>query len=84
MALVERIRPLFVDRDPQVVSGVLADLLALLIAGHTERTPAKTKELRDGVLKIHLAAVRKLIPVNDEMLQTRAMKARDDAQASQH
>lgn len=60
-ALVERIRPILAGNHPAVQGAVLADLLAIWLAGH----PA---ELRHELLTMHDATVRKLIPVNVEAI----------------
>ena len=55
------IRPLLAGHDPTIQGAALADLLALFIAGHHPK-------LRDGVLETTVELVRKLIPVNVEMM----------------
>jgi hypothetical protein len=53
--LLTKIGPLFVGQSPGLVSVVLADLLATLLAGH----PA---DLRESILKGHVDLVRLLLP----------------------
>lgn len=57
--------PLFAGRDPEVVGAVLADLLAMLLAGHVGEDAAA---LREQLLEVHIAAVRRLIPVNVQIM----------------
>jgi hypothetical protein len=55
---------------PQLQGGVLADLLAIHIAGHIVRdNPAETNALRDRLLNMHIAVVRQLIPVHAAYIQ---------------
>lgn len=63
--IVERVRPLLAGRPPQVQGAVLADLLAMWLAGHIFRgNPGETDALREKLLESHLDLVRRLIPVN--------------------
>ena len=78
MRLVERIKPFFAGQQPEVVGAVLADLLSLYLAGHVADNPVKTKALRDQTLRIHLKAVKALLPLNEDMLKER-MKVGADA-----
>lgn len=59
--LVSAIRPMLAGRDPAVISATLADLLAMLIAGHHP-------DLRRDVLKQHMTLVRDLIPQNEKQM----------------
>jgi len=63
--LVERIRPILAGNDPGVVSGALADLLAMLLAGHMGPDAA---EWREVLLQEHIKCVRELIPPNEQMI----------------
>jgi hypothetical protein len=67
--LCERISPLLAGHAPEVQGAVLAELLALFLAGH--QGPA---ELREEILRMHLDCVRALIPVFDQMLRERMTK----------
>lgn len=63
--IVERVRPSLAGRSPEVQGAVLADLLAMWLAGHIVKDdPAGTDALREELLEMHLRTVRKLIPVN--------------------
>lgn len=53
-----RIRPQLAGNNPALVGSVLLDLVSIWIAGHH---PA----LREEVLQIWLAAVRKMVPVSE-------------------
>jgi hypothetical protein len=54
--LSARIRPMLAGNDPAIQSAVIADLLAMWIAGHHP-------ELRDELFTQHIALVRRLVPV---------------------
>lgn len=63
--LTSRIHPMLAGRDPAVVGAVLADCVALLIAGHVYvGEPDATATLRGELLAAHIKAVRDLIPIN--------------------
>jgi hypothetical protein len=51
-----QIEPLLHGRGPELQGAVLADLLAMFIAGHHPG-------LREEILQMHIGAVRGLIPV---------------------
>jgi hypothetical protein len=70
-ALVDAIRPVFAGREPELISAVLADLLATLIAGHSYGDRKRTDELREEILRMHIEHVRKLIPINEEEILER-------------
>jgi hypothetical protein len=63
-ALAADIGPLFSGEHPAVVSAALADLTAMLIAGHAA-------ELREQILTMHIELIRKLIPLNVRALEER-------------
>jgi hypothetical protein len=66
-ALADRIKPLMAGRSPEIQSAVLAELLATFIAGHyTGGAQAMT-----SILDLHDDMVRKLIPLNVEILKKR-------------
>jgi hypothetical protein len=62
IALAKTMMPLLAGRGPFVQGAALADLVAMYLAGHAP-------ELREEVLALHVAAVRKLVPVNAAMLR---------------
>jgi hypothetical protein len=65
MALVKAIRPLLAGRDQSVQGAVLADLLAMYLAGHVIRgDPEGTKSFREQALEVHLVGVKALIDLN--------------------
>ena len=57
-AIVEAIRPLLAGHPPEVQGAVLADLLAMFLAGHHPT-------LRDEILTLHVDAVRQLVKPNE-------------------
>lgn len=73
--IVEQIRPLLfpllAGKPPEIQGAVLADLTAIWLAGHFHvHDPSATAELRELLLKHHIAAVRELIPANARALGT--------------
>jgi hypothetical protein len=71
--LAKSIHPLLADHPAPVVGAALADLLSLLIAGHiVDGNPRETQRVRDRVLDEHIRAVKRLVPLQDEMLKHRA------------
>ncbi len=67
--LVEAIRPLLAGRPAEVQGAALADLLALLLAGHiVYGNRAETRALRKRLLAFHMAEVRRLLPVNAKLI----------------
>ena len=55
--IVERIRPILAGHHPAVQGAVVADLLAIWLAGHQA-------DLREALLENHIDKVRKLVPPN--------------------
>ena len=68
MRLVMQIRPLLAGLDPGVQSAALADLLAMWLAGHITDSPQSTEAFREALLADHIELVRRLVPVNEQML----------------
>ena len=62
LGIVEQIKPLLAGREPSVQGAVLAELLALWLAGHLP------SELREVLLSAHIEAVRGLTKVNAKIL----------------
>ena len=68
MKLVQTISPMLVGRSHWVQGAVLADLLAMWLAGHVVRgNPKQTKKVREQMLASHLIAVTALIEPNYKM-----------------
>jgi hypothetical protein len=64
--LVAKINPLFARRRPELIGGALADLLATWLAGHVMPGDREgTEKMRERLLKVHVRAVRKLVPTNE-------------------
>jgi hypothetical protein len=65
--LVDRIKPILAGEAPNVQGAVLADLLAMWLAGHVIMgDPKETEKMRERALEIHIATVRALIPIEYE------------------
>lgn len=63
--IANQARHLLAGRPAAVQSAVLADLLAIYLAGHIVRgDPVKTDVLREQLLDLHVDLVRQLVPVN--------------------
>lgn len=69
---VNRIRPHLAGLPPEIQGAVLADLLAMWLAGHQGGDEDATYNFREDLLDEHLKAVRALIPVNVAMLKERS------------
>lgn len=67
--VVDQARILLAGRPAVIQSAILADLLAMYLAGHIIRgDPPGTNALRDNLLDAHLALVRQLVPINAESI----------------
>jgi hypothetical protein len=63
--IVAQIHALLAGLPSPIQGGVLADLLAIFLAGHIiPGNSAATDAMRKRLLKLHIATVRQLIPVN--------------------
>jgi len=65
------IKKILAGRAPEVQGAILADLLAIWLAGHhiAGDSPA-TRALRNDLLAMHLAGVEELVTINAKMLGT--------------
>jgi hypothetical protein len=59
--LVAAIKPLLADRAPGVQGAVLAELVAMFLAGYHP-------DVRDEMLSLHMTAVRDLVPLYETEL----------------
>jgi len=70
-ALVGQIRPILAGQPPEVQGAVIADLLAIWLAGHhVAGDPDATRELRGDLLANHLLHVEQLVSVNAHLIGT--------------
>jgi hypothetical protein len=77
LALVREIRSLLAGRDASVQGAVLADLLAMWLAGHVHLgDPEATKRARELMLEAHIVGVKALIDINYQMTVEPQIKAR--------
>jgi hypothetical protein len=70
--VVPEVHKLLRNLPPQIQSAILADCLALWLAGHRAVDPTDTEglaEFRETLLAEHIDLVRKLLVVNDQMLR---------------
>jgi hypothetical protein len=73
-ALVEKISAILHRQGPAVQSAVLADLTAMLIAGHFADSPLATTATRAKLLRDHMRLVRDLIKPNEQMILERVKR----------
>jgi hypothetical protein len=72
-ALSEQIKPLLAGKSAQVQGATLADLLAIYLAGHIifnkqgKEDGKATGQLRDELVVAHMATVRRLVTLADEV-----------------
>jgi hypothetical protein len=77
MQIVRLIRPLLKGRDPEVQGAILADLLAMWLAGHVNaRDPEDSDRIREAALAIHIEAVRGMIKLNYKISVEPQLKAK--------
>jgi hypothetical protein len=67
---VERIKPILAGRPAEMQGAILADLLAIWLAGHRAEDADTTRTLRAEMLAMHIAAVQQLIPINAKIIGT--------------
>ena len=70
LQIVDRIRPLLAGHPPDIQSAVLADLLAMWLAGH-QGPDGIIDKAREDLLAAHIELVRNLIPVNEAAMNRR-------------
>jgi hypothetical protein len=69
--VVERIKPILAGRPPEMIGAVLADLLAIWLAGHhVAGDEDATRKLRAELLADHCFAVRQLTEINAKIMGT--------------
>jgi hypothetical protein len=66
--IVSTISPVLRGFAPEIQGAVLADLLALWLAGHMG---PDAEALRDELLEEHIKTVRELIPINEKIVLER-------------
>lgn len=71
-SIVEWVRPILAGKEPEVIGAALADLFAMLLAGHFDaRGAAETDALREQFIAHWLDTVRKLIGPNEQKILAR-------------
>jgi hypothetical protein len=69
LELCRQIAPLLAGKPANLQGAVLADLLAVWLAGHIAAGDAReTDRLRENLLAMHLEYVRQLVPINAEAI----------------
>ena len=69
--LVAQIKPVLAGQPPEIQGAVLADCLAIWLAGHyVTGDEDATRTMRAEFLAAHFSLVRQLVPVNAKMMGT--------------
>jgi hypothetical protein len=77
ITLTQKIRTMLEGKPPEMQGAVLADLLAMWVAGHVDAlSQDDSKGVRELILQVHLEAVRGLIPVNYKLYIEPQLKMR--------
>jgi hypothetical protein len=70
-AIVDKIKPLLAGKSAEVQGAVLADCLAIWLAGHhVEGDEDATRKLRAELLAMHCSVVRELTAINAKIMGT--------------
>jgi hypothetical protein len=67
---IDRIKPILAGRPAAMQGAILADLLAIWLAGHHAEDEETTRRLRTQLLADHLAAVVALVAANAKIMGT--------------
>lgn len=73
VALVETIRPILAPHSPEIRGAVLADLMAINLAGFQGQGKHK---VRRELLRMHVDAIQHLIKVNEAELMGNGRRAK--------
>lgn len=78
ITLTMKIRRMLAGMDASAQGAILADLLSMYLAAHVDENgdDEATEGYRELVLKVHLEAVRKLIPLNYKLYVEPQIKMR--------
>ena len=68
LELQRRIMPVLAGHGGATQGAVLAELLAMWVAGHRAATEPSRTLLREDILRMHLALVRELIPISATLI----------------
>jgi hypothetical protein len=74
--LVDAIKPILAGEKPCIQGAVLADLVAMWLAGHVANDPKESLAIRETMLEAHTNAVRGLIQVEYDRLIEPELKRR--------
>jgi hypothetical protein len=72
--IVKAIMPLLKGKPPEVQGAVLADLLAMFLAGHLDPNEIgadakpNTDQIREELLTLHIEKVRELTAINEKII----------------
>jgi hypothetical protein len=75
--IVSAIMPLLEGKPPEVQGAVLADLLAIFLAGHLDLdeigadAKPNTDQIREELLTLHIERVRELTAINEKIILAR-------------
>ena len=63
--IIEKVGPMLKGRSAGIQGAVLADLLAMWLAGHwVERSVEETRALRERILRMHVEKVWEMVEVD--------------------
>lgn len=65
-----QIKPILAGHPPEIQAAVLADLMAMWLAGH-QGPPDEIEEFRNKILDAHITLIRRLVPINEKMILER-------------
>jgi hypothetical protein len=66
-SIVRSIAPLLVGRDPWIIGGVMADLVAIWIVSHRTDDPSDEDDLHQRLLRKHIELVEGLMGINKKL-----------------
>jgi len=69
--LAASIAPMLTGHPPEVQGAVLADLLAMWLAGHVLNDGTPATEYREALLAELIKTVRRLVPVNEKIIKAK-------------
>lgn len=65
----DNIQRILADFESPFQATILADVVALWLAGHSTERPQKTSRLREQLWREFTAAVHRLLPIKDQLVR---------------
>lgn len=72
---VEKIKPILAGLGGPTQGLVLAELLSMWLAGHVSTDKARTEELHEEILELHIDTVRQMLPYQQAVILTSLAEA---------